>query len=259
MLNAFLNVGTACTSMLSLYSITLEQYLAIFHDIHLTNGQITLGSALIWIGTTLLVGLPGFLHITNEAISLNSSKLGCVGSWHKQTPISLMLTWAACMTTMLTTNFNIYAYARIIKLYWQKRKLDHKQTDTTKQPQVQNISKPITIQEKKLLIRAITLCLCFIFCWYMYLLLMIISSVTGRPVQPWFDVAASYCGQMNAILNPILLYSFDGRIRKSCKQVFGFELLNHPNPKQKVSKPSEMDLENTQLSSKVLVKTMIAN
>jgi hypothetical protein len=215
----FATVGPGCSSLLHIMSMSMERYLAIFHQIHFSNTQYRIWVISIWAISFLMVSYPVTTRTQDTGLELSPSMLVCTGRWSSRKTLPRVFAIIPLNIIFFSTAFNLFAYTRMILLYMKtvKSKVLHRtnaQVDTALLNQ----------NERKMVLKAAVLTISFILCWVPYFLQILIAVITQEPVSPLFDAIGCLLCLLNAFLNPTLLYIYDGRIRNCFYEYWKFDI-----------------------------------
>lgn len=215
-INALLSAGMVCSSLLHIVSLSQERYLMIFYQFRFTDSQVYIWTATIWMLSFGLVTYPFYTGtIATTGYELSPSLMMCTGSWTSNDPIDVAFSSIALFVIFSSIGLNLFAYGRIILAYQYAFKSKLSRVDNVLQQR----------KEKKLVIKAAVLTLSYIICCFPYFSLIVLCTITNQPAPLSLDIIASILLQVNSSLNPMLLYIYDGRIRRNFCEYWGFDLL----------------------------------
>jgi hypothetical protein len=171
-LNHIIVIHSCFASVLSLLAITFERYIAIIHGKTMTNMQAMIGIAGIWISSFLISILPIITNSVGPSIALQTAKLICTLTWTSSIPLVSFQIWLCIITLMTVVFFMCFAYFQIVRVYMvAQRNVNQEKTSQTTSLTESLKQGKFSKEEKKLLMKAITISSTFVICWTPYLLL----------------------------------------------------------------------------------------
>jgi hypothetical protein len=184
----------------------------------------------IWTFAIVFALAPVFNNTVGSSYALHTSHLYCAVAWWNKSTTSLIVVFTALIVIGGTVSFVFFSYYSIVKLYFSLTAMSNPPkseliSDDLESPcPVESIeSTPVkrflTIQgistdERRLLLKSISICAAFFTAWTPYLLKILIEFATSNPVSGEFDAFCCLCCSTNGSFNAGLLFLFDKRIRK---------------------------------------------
>ncbi|KAJ3270748.1 hypothetical protein HDV01_007440 [Terramyces sp. JEL0728] len=252
LLDTLLVLGGCFASVLTIFAITLERYLAVMYGKILKFSEIWIMIGLIWVLSFLIATFPWYTGTYGYVLALQPGRQICTVAWWDRHPMNILMLTLCLLTLAASVSFIFFAYflkyfqtQAAVKVSGGKPSLQSSTTDPVPEKKAIKSSAKASAQssssqatkselisapkdkEMMLLIKAIIISGTFIFCWTPYLLMIIYSLITALPAPPFWDSLISIAALLNSAVNPILLITLDSRIRS-----YVVELL-HLKPKAK--------------------------
>lgn len=245
-------VVSAITSGLTLTAIAVDRYLTIFHDHILTTAKALKVTFALWFIAFQFALYPYYFGTSDYSVAMTSAKTQCTLNW--QTPTTLDTAIVAFLLCLIFASFNtmVFVYFKIVTIYLRRDKTKKVAgTQTATQQQVKDAN--ATSLEKKLTIKAIALTLNFVGILSPYVLAMMYEMISKQNTAPSFDATVGLLFLSSSVLNPILFYYFDARIKRSVNDLLGIKppTEQRKQKKQEDEKPVEIDMLNEMDTQKI--------
>lgn len=106
------------------------------------------------------------------------------------------------------------AYWKIVKYYREtKRKLESAQQDYSGDgPPLTSRATILSTDEKVLLIKAIGITCAYFFCWFPYIIMIIVEASSGKPTSKQVDLMSALFGNAAPTVNAMVLLFFDNKV-----------------------------------------------
>jgi hypothetical protein len=216
--NFIILTSTACAGLFHILSMAMERYLSIFYQIQFSNVQYKLWVAGIWSASILIVIYPFMTGTIDQGIELSASLIICTGRWSSRVPLPRIIAIFSLGIIGIPVGFNCFAYTKMIMLYMKtvKEKLQVQSNN--------HIDIVMSKNERRMILKAAVLSISFLVCWTPYFLQILVAVITQEPVSQIFDLFSCIFGVLSLFLNCILLYVYDGRIKRNFCDYWKFDL-----------------------------------
>ncbi|KAJ3320562.1 hypothetical protein HDV06_005185 [Boothiomyces sp. JEL0866] len=258
LIDTLLVLGGCFASVLTIFAITLERYLAVMYGKILKVSEIWIMIALIWVASLLIAAFPWYTDTYGYVLALQPGREICTVAWWDRHPMNILMLSLCLVTLALAVSFICFAYFMIVLKYYETQaavrgsgaKSSLKSSTVDKEPEKKIIKSNMKVssqsssshatkselisapkdKERMLLIKSIIISGTFIFCWYCeshartpYLLMIIYSLSSGLPAPPFWDSFVSIAALINSAVNPVLLVTLDLRIRSNVCEFLGIK------------------------------------
>lgn len=197
---------TLGASILSLSLLTLLKYLAIIKAVYPSQRQVTLSIIGVWVFFGILILAFQPLDVDQQD-ALQTTHLYCFIALYSTEPYVMAGSLIVLIYILLNMGFQVGAYSVIVFTYsrLQKRK---------------RISGNYTLNEVRLMKKAIGICATFILCWSFFVIKIFYEVVSGKESPFLLDTIVEFLAALQPIINGLILYRYDAKVRVNIQELF---------------------------------------
>ena len=209
--NVNLIIITLGASILSLSLLTLLKYLAIIKAIYPSQRQVTMSIISVWLFFGILILAFQPLDVDQQD-ALQTTHLYCFIALYSSEPYVMAGSLIVLIYILLNMGFQVWAYSVIVITYSRLQKRKRK-------------SGNYTANEVRLMKKAIGICATFIICWSFFVFKIIYELGSGKESPFILDSIVEFLAALQAIINALILYRYDAKVRRNIQELFPILLL----------------------------------
>ncbi|KAI8909161.1 hypothetical protein EDD86DRAFT_276066 [Gorgonomyces haynaldii] len=228
-------IMSCCLSMLTLSAIAIERYLIVVHGFNLSNNQMRTMMITILVVSVLISFWPIYTWSFPDSIGIYPTLILCtLSSWDKH-PMTIAQLSLAFTIILGTSNILTFCYLQIYLKYHNTVRSLNEGLKEVEEPSIRTVSGQIQSTEtskihsrrdkleRKVLIKCVTITAVFLICWVPYVFRLIYEIATEDVVSGHLDGFLCFICLFNSMLNPFLLYFFDGAIKSAVHELLGIK------------------------------------
>ncbi|KAI8613994.1 hypothetical protein BC830DRAFT_1110035 [Chytriomyces sp. MP71] len=216
----------AVASINQVTGLTAFRFLVIMHDAIIKKTYAILFTAISFTISAIVVFIPFLMKSEDRSFGLHPTHLTCTIVWYSHDPATRIVTAVCVIVLAIPISFIGYAYFSIYRRV--SRSINTlKETVTSRHPHNSESTSTATALENgrtvvlhedearksKLLVQSIAVVLVMLLGWGPYFILGLWELVASVPVPLKYEYAAEIMVQMNAAINPVVIFIFDNEIR----------------------------------------------